>query len=332
MNHTNVTFLQAQHGNEAARFRGESAFWTGAIGVGVNVILAQIADVDELSANILALPPRKAGHRAVVGQYLGIVQLLATAWATRSKPALLLALTSLHTFAERITGHEGPQLCGAFAGMGADGVHAASDAARLIGNVGARLDFPIRALDAINSDFGSYLGQMAAASSDLEVDTVLVTQRLQADHVHASVLSQQIDAVQARLADTRQRQQHHWPLSQQAELMRQDAAGYSSELDSARRQLEQIRADQAALLAEAAHLQMLLPTLSAYLAGIDRLAAGINAALSGALALQVQLSELHEAVLMAPGSGESAAAQLANALPNWRRLCASMSAEMAQRP
>lgn len=333
MNQLNVTYLKPQqNGGGDAHLRGESAFWTGAVGVGVNVILAQIDDVDELSANIQALPPRKAGHRAVVGQYLGIVQLLATAWPSRSKPALLLALSALQTFAERLTEHEGPQLCGAFAGMAAGGAHSVNDAARLIANVGARLDFPIRALDAINSDFGSYLGQMAAASSDLEVDTVLVTQRLQADHVHASVLSQQIDAVQERLLDTRQRQQHRWPLGQHADLMRQDAAAHSAALDSARRQLEQIRADQASLLSEAAHLQMLLPTLSAYLAGIDRMAAGINAALAGALALQVQLSELNEAMLGAPGSGASAAAQLSNALPNWRALCATMAEGMEQRP
>ena len=333
MDQLNVTYLKPRrHGEGAARPHGDSAFWSGAIGVGVNLILAQIAEVDTLSANIMALPPRKTGHRAVVGQYLGIVQLLATAWPSRSKPALLLALAALPTFAERLTEHEGPQLCGAFAGMNAGGNHAAVDAARLIGQVAARLDFPIRAFDAINSDFGSYLGQMAAASSDLEVDTVLVTQRLQADHVHASVLTQQIEAVQTRLEETRQRQQHHWPLGQHAELMRQDAAAHHAALDSAQRQLEQIRADQAALLTEAAHLQLLLPTLSAYLAGIDRMAAGINAALAGALALQVQLSELNDTVLGAPGSAAAAATQLANALPHWRAMSASMRAGMVPRP
>ena len=333
MDQLNVTYLKPrQQGASEARARADSAFWAGAIGVGVNVILAQIADADTLSANIMALPPRKAGHRAVVGQYLGVVQLLATAWPSRSKPALLLALAALQSFAERLTDHEGLQLCGAFAGMNAGGSHSASDAARLIGQVAARLDFPIRAFDAINSDFGSYLGQMAAASSDLEVDTVLVTQRLQADHVHASVLTQQIEAVQARLQETRQRQQHHWPLGQHADLMRQDAAAHNAALDSARRQLEQLRADQAALLAEAAHLQMLLPTLSAYLAGIDRMAAGINAALAGALALQVQLSELNDTVLSAPGSAASAATQLANALPHWRAVSATMRAGMEPQP
>ena len=54
------------------------------------------------------------------------------------------------------------------------------------------------------------------------------------------------------------------------------------------------------------------------------MSAGINAALSGAMALQVQLGELNDTMLGAPLCASSARTQLAAALPNWRTLAARL--------
>ncbi len=322
----------AAHAAHDARFSGESAFWTGAIGVGVNVVVAQIADIDTLAQRIEALAPQAAGRRPVVGQYLDMVKMLASGWPARSRPALLMALAALRHYSDSLVGHDAELLAGALgemavavAGAGAGAMpgrraSAGATAARVTGALIHRLDFPVRSLDAVNDNFGSYLAQMAVASNDLETDTVLVTQRLQAEHVHAYTLAQQVSTVQARLDEARTRQQGHWPLGSHADLLREEIAAQSAALDSARRQLDQLRAGQAATLSEASCLQTLLPTLSAYLAGVDRMSAGINAALSGALALQVQLSELNQALLAAPQCAGSARTQLAAALPNWRNV------------
>ncbi|GEM_PF-2388198 len=327
----NVTFLAAlrdrpQRSKGAnRRFFGESAFWTGAIGMGVGVILSQIGDIDAISASVDAQPARAAGSRPVLGQYIGMVQALARAWPERSRAALMAALAELRSCGEALTGEDAPRLAAALERMGDGSLRACADAARVIEGLIGRLNVPIHALDAINADFGTYLAQMAAASADLENDTVLVTQRLQADHVHAFVLAQQVHTMQARIDEARARLHGHWPLGAHAELLRREIAGHNAALDSARRQLDQIRADQAATMRDAHYLQQLLPTLSSYLAGVDRMSAGINAALSGALALQAQLGKLNQAVLAAPGCGASALVQLNAALPNWRNLAARIA-------
>ena len=75
----NLSFLQPLRAGQAStnlpdpRFFGESAFWTGAIGVGVNVIASQTADIDALSLRITALAPQAALRRPVVGQYLDMM-------------------------------------------------------------------------------------------------------------------------------------------------------------------------------------------------------------------------------------------------------------------
>ena len=231
---TNVTFLPPLRATSASasscasaadpRATGESAFWTGAIGIGVNVIVSQIADIDTLSRRITTLAPHTAGRRPVVGQYLDMVKLLAGAWPTRSRPALLMALAALHYYADSLTLHDAPLLAGAFDEMAGGRRDASATAGRLTASLIRRLDFPVRSLDAVNDNFGSYLTQMARASNDLETDTVLVTQRLQADHVHAYMLAQQVQQLQASLAEARARQHGHWPLGAHAELLREQIA------------------------------------------------------------------------------------------------------------
>ena len=303
------------------RFHGDSPFWSAALGVGVNVIVSQIGDVDALSRRIGTLPPRSDPRRALVGAYLGMMQLLAAAWLQRTRPALLVALRSIHAYTEQLLTHEAPLLSDALAPAGL----ARDEAARLVNTLITRLDLAVHALESIDRDFGGYLTHMAGASGELETDTVLVTQRLQADHVHASILARQVSTIQDRLDQARLRQHGHWPLGPQAEQLRREVAAQSAALDCTRRQVEQIRAEQVATLAEATFLQQLLPTLSSYLAGVDRMGAGIRATLSGTQALQAQLGELTEAM---QGDGASvllAQGQLAAALPHWRNLAARLN-------
>lgn len=328
---TNVTYLppprsttSASAAAHHARATGESAFWTSAIGIGVNVIASQITDIDTLSERIQTLAPHATGRRPAVGQYLDMVRQLASAWPMRGRPALLMALAALHYYADSLTLHDAPLLAGAFDELGGGRRGAACAAGRLIASLTRRLDYPVRSLDAVNDHFGSYLAQMASASNDLETDTMLVTQRLQADHVHAYMLMQQVHQLQDSVSGARARQHGHWPLGAHAERLREQIATHTAALDSARRQLEQIRAAQSVTMNEAAALQSLLPALSAYLAGVDRMSAGISAALTGALSLQVQLGELNNTMLAAPLSAASAQAQLGAAVPHWRNVAARL--------
>lgn len=297
-----TTFL---HGYDA-RPANATPFWAAGIGVGVNVILSQLDDIDRLSQRISVLPDRASPQRAVLSDYIDSVRGLASCWLHTSRPRLLAVLRDLHGLGEQLDGADAP-------------LHRPAALVRHLDGIGA-------GLDGLNTDLGGYLEQMALASAELETDTVLVTHRLQADQLHAAMLSQQLQTLQDRVGQARSRQHGCFPLSSRGEQLRREIAAQGDILDSTRRQLEQIRACQADTLAEAAYLQNLLPTLSSYLAAIDRMGAGIDAALLGLRAMQGRLRVLDAAADSKPADADSTRQQqLHTALPHWRHLSARLA-------
>lgn len=320
---SNIAFLQPRQG--AAAFLPDfpdgpvavhdGPFWCGAIGSGATLIAGLACHIDVLSHRIGQLPVRAAVTRPVVGQYLSMLRTLAAAWHARSRPALVAALDSLAFVGDSIGQ---PHTLEALARQRADGGQAG---ARMADALLRRLAAPVAALGALHADFGSYLAQMARASNELECDTALVTQRVQSDYVHAFLLSQQATALQSRLDDAHVRQRADWLLGPHAEHLRQEIALHGSALEGVRRQLDQLRAEQAATRAEADYLQSLLPSLSTYLAAVERMGAGIEACYDGAQTLQGTLAGLQG--LLSSGQAPGAEQQLRACLPHWQALAAS---------
>lgn len=319
----NVTFLHPPCGGKpAAPLRPgpaeaapDSAFWCGTIGAGVAVIADLASHIDLLSHSIGQLPVRAAITRPVVGQYLSMVKTLAAAWGVRNRPQLVAGLEALvhvgESFAQVHT-------LEALARRRSDG---GRSAIRAVDALRRRLAAPISALAALNCDFGSYLSQMARASGELECDTGLVTERVQSDQVHAFMLSQQASALQCKLDDANVRQHAYWLLGPHAEQVRQEISLHTSALEGVRRQLDHLRAEQAATRAEADYLQSLLPSLTTYLATVERMGAAIQATLAGARTLLSELAELER--LLGGGGAADAEAQLQAALPYWQAVAAA---------
>ncbi|MDM5178015.1 hypothetical protein PO883_12520 [Massilia sp. DJPM01] len=307
------------------RIIGGGMFWSPGIGLGAGIILELSADIDSLSQRIAQLPERAGATRPMVSHYLFMVKTLAAAWATRSRPALDAGLDGLRHLGESLLAQDAPPLATAllnmFHGRPSDG----PGAVRLVDGLVRRLAAPSAALDAIDADVGSYLAQMACASADLETDTTLVTQRLQADHVHAFILAQQVNTLQGKLAEARARRHSHWLLGPEADEARQDIILHNGALESVMRQLDHIRNGQSAMMAEAAYLQGLLPTLSAYLSGMDRIGAGIRTLAAGTRALRAELDDLKNVLLAGPAVSSQVHAQLQAALPAWRTLTARIA-------
>ncbi len=306
------------------RFASGGPFWNAGIGLGSSVILALAPEIDTLAERIARLPPRAASTRPMVGQYLIMVKTLSAAWSSHSRPALLRAMAALKHFGDNCAAQDAPLLATALLNM-FNGRPDAGSAARLIDGLVRRLAAPADALAAIEGDFNSYLAQMASASADLETDTVLITQRLQGDHVEAFVLAQRVNMLQGKLNDARARRHAHWLQGPQDEPIRLEIVEHSAELSAVSRQLDHMRAAQAATMSEAAYLQSLLPSLSSFLAAVDRIGAGIRTASSATLTLQGDLAELRSALLAGPAKSAEAHTQLQAALPNWRRLAGAIA-------
>jgi hypothetical protein len=310
----------------AARTPGGALFWNPAIGLGSGIVLELAGDMDSLSQRIARLPERAAPGRPMVARYLFMVKTLAAAWATRSRPGLHGALAGLRLLGESLLAEEAPQLGTALLNMGHGRPSSGPGAVRLIDALVRRLAVPAEALAALDQDAAGYLAQMGRASGELETDTLLLTERLQADHVHAFILAQQLNTLQGRLAEARARRHSRWLPSADAGQAREEIDRHSAALDSVTRQLAHIRASQAAMMAEALYLQGLLPTLSAYLGGMDRIGAGIRIAAQGTHALRAELGELKAVLLAGPAASGNAHARLQAALPAWRMLAARIAA------
>lgn len=300
----------------AAGASPQSIFWSAQLGSASGAIVALCPHIDVMSQRIGQLPVRAALTRPVVGQYLAMLKTLASAWSARNRPALAAALGSLVHFGDSLCQSFGLE---ALAGQRADGGRAAL---RVLDALLRRLNAPLAAFAALDTGFGSYLRQMARISAELDTDSALVTQRLQADVVHCFLLSQQGSTLQSKLDDAKTREQAWWLPGPHASALHQEICLHSSALAGVRRQLDQLRAEQAATQAEADYLQSLLPTLSTYLDCVDRMGEAITAALAGARALGAELEGLKQSLLHDPASGARAGLQLSAAMPHWQALAA----------
>ena len=315
----NVAFLPAStpvHPLAKRALPAHGAFWSHQLALGTSILLATLDEVDAGAPAIGELPRCSGPTRPMVGQYLFMVRTLAAAWTGHSRPALLSACAALRHYGATFSGQDAGALAQA---------SSTSAAARTVDGLARRLAAPLDGLATLQRDFGSYLAQMAGASADLETDTVLVTQRLQADHVHAFILSQHVHTLQDKLAEARARRHGCWLLGAEADSARRDVAAHASALADVGRQLDGLRASQAATMAEAAWLQALLPDVASYLGGIDRIGAGIHALLSGAQLLQENLVRLQRDLATGASGCVAALDELHASTPAWRDLAARLA-------
>lgn len=295
------------HAADPQHSEAEGAFWCAAIGHGSAAVLELAPAIDRLAQQAAQLPLRATLTRPVVGQYLCMVKTLAAAWNLHNRPALVASMQALS--------HFGASLGQARAEQGAS-------AAAALAALQRRLAAPLAAFEALGVDFASYLAQMARVSGDLDADTRLVTERLQADQVHVFLLSQQATLLQAKLDQGGLREHTCWLVGPPDQATRQQRALHASALEGVRRQLEQLHAEQASTMAEADYLQGLLPTVAPYLAAVDRLGAAIDAIVAGARVLDARLAGLAQA----PAAERADAAwQLDAALAQWQALARSMA-------
>ena len=295
----------------------DGAFWSGAIGAGAGLMVELAVHLDVLSHSIVQLPDRPPASRPAVASYLAMVKTLAGAWHARTRPALVEAVEALTHVGASLAQ---PVTLEALAAGGADQGRAA---ARVLAALQRRLGAPAAALSALGADLDALLSSMARATADLQSDTLLISERLQADHVHAFLLSQQGNALQSKLDDANMRQDAYWLQGPHSEQIRQEIALHSSALEGVRRQLDHLYAEQAATRAETHYLQKLMPSLSGYLGALDRMAGGIRAALAGTGAMLGELQALQPAVAGNLHALTRAEGGLRAALPQWRALAAS---------
>jgi hypothetical protein len=187
-----------------------------------------------------------------------------------------------------------------------------------------RLALPASGLHALAASADALLAPIACVTSELQTDTQLVSERLQSDHVHAFLLSQQASALQSKLDDANLRQDAYWLQGPHCEHIRQEIALHSSALEGVRRQLDHLHAGQAALRAEAHFLQKLMPSLTLYLGALERVAGALRATLAGTGAVLAELDELERLLPQGAHVAPGAAADLRAALPQWRALAATV--------
>jgi hypothetical protein len=294
----------------------DGAFWSGAIGAGAGLLVELAVHLDVLSHSIAELPERNPSSRPAVANYLAMVKTLAAAWSARTRPALLGALGVLGQAGASLGQ---PLTLAALAQCGSD----QGRAARMLAGLRRRLAAPATALAALGAEFDDLLRSMACATRDLQSDTLLLSERLQSDQVHAFLLSQQASTLQSKLDDANLRQDAYWLQGPHSEHIRQEIALHGSALEGVRRQLDHLHAEQGAMRSEAHYLQKLMPSLSAYLGGLDRMAGAIRATLAGTAGVLAELEQLARALAADAHAARPLEAQLRAALPQWRALAAS---------
>lgn len=300
-------------------------FWCDAVGSGLSVMVELSTHLDIMSASIARLPQPAALTRPAVARYLASVKALAQHWRERFRPGLEGAADALASTGACIM-H--PTL---------RRNHAASTArarGALPPALARRMASAIALLQPLSAELSDALDQMARASHELDADSVRLTERLQADQVHALMLSQQASTLQSKLDDATMRQHAYWLLGPHAEQIRQEIAMHGSAREGVRRQLDHLRAEQIATEAEARYLQHLLPSLSTYLAALDRLGGALRATLGGSRALLGSWRQGDAAPDgaapegAAPGGGapgDALLARLHDAAPHWEALAALAS-------
>jgi hypothetical protein len=276
-------------------------YWSGAIGAGAGIAVDLALHINVLARAVAQLPAAPVSCRPAVGAYLAMVRHVAAEWDGRLRTELLSALESL-AHAGTCLGHGKPAR--------------ATDALLL------RLSTPLAALATLAAGIDDLLTLMVDATGSLQQDTQQLTERLQSDHVHAFLLSQQASTLQSKLDDAILRQDAYWLQGPHAEQTRQEIALHKSALEGVQRQLYQQQAEQAATRAEAYYLQTLMPSLSACLGALDHLAGAVRAILGGASALLAELRELKRALVDPDDGGAGAERALRAAQPRWRALAA----------
>lgn len=292
----------------------DGSFWCPSVGGALRVIAELAPHLDTLSAGIGHLPERGAITRPAVGAYLGQVKTLAASWLAQTRPALQDLAEALAAIA-------------AAAGQCGERREGVRQRERPTSPVSTtlvrRMASAVALLEKLSGEFEHGLCRMAEASGTLDASTQALSERLQADQVHALLLSQQASTLQAKLDDATMRQHAYWLLGPHAEQIRQEIAMHHSAREGVRRQLDHLRAEQAAMQAEARYLQHLMPALASYLAGLDRFGAALGAALGGKRALLGQWRVLHadrEHI-----SASVAERDLAAAAPCWEAIAAGMA-------
>lgn len=307
----------AAQGGRGAGLKSVSAFRHGGIGDGADAVAAVIGLLDSLAAGIARLPSPGADSAPLVGRHVDAVRALAHAWPGRLRPEVFASMAALKHFGEQFVEMEAPRLQAAFGQMRRQDVDERAQAAALVTDVGARLAALARSFDAVALSVADYLSSMARASLDLETDTAAVAGRLQSGQSRAEALACLASRLRLRLDTHAQRR---WLSRLLERLPGMGRRSPSARLVALAHELDSLRSAQAAAMNDAASLQSLLPALSSYLTAIDRLGAGLAAALAGIPALQAQLAELHGALLANPASGAIASAQLRAALEDWRTI------------
>lgn len=298
----------------AAQPGAEGMFWCPAAGSALSVMAELAPHLDTLSASIGHLPECNAIARPAVGAYVGSVKLLASGWHERTRPALQELAETLGAIAAGVS-HAGERRGGAR--------QRERPASAISPTLVRRMAGAVALLGRLWSDIDQGLARMAQASGALDSSTCALSERLQADQVHALLLSQQASTLQAKLDDATMRQHAYWLLGPHAEHIRQEIAMHNSAREGVRRQLDHLRAEQAAMQAEARYLQHLLPSLASYLAGLDRFGAALRTALDGNRALLGQWRALQNKRASLPG--ETAAVQLSESAPHWEALAATVA-------
>lgn len=307
----------AAQGARGADLKSVSAFRHGGIGDGADAVAAVIGLLDSLATGIAQLPSPGADSAPLVGRHVDAVRALAHAWPQRLRPEVIASMAALKHFGEQFVEMEAPRLQAAFGQMRRQDVDERAQAAALVADAGTRLAELARRFDAVALCVGDYLSSMARAALDLETDTAAVARRLQSGQSRAEALACLASRLRLCLGMHAKRRWLHRLMERLPGMGRRSPSatlvGLAHELDS-------LRSAQAATMNDAASLQNLLPALSSYLTAIDRLGAGVAAALAGLPALQAQLAELHGALLANRASGAIASAQLRAALADWRAI------------
>ena len=298
----------------------EGPFWCPALGAGAAAMLQLRAQMDALSLQVGKLPIRVSVTRPMVGQYLVMLKRLAASWNGRNRQALDDAMAALLHFGASLAR---PATQEALSCPRADGRRAAR---RLLGALRRCLDSAQAALAALDADFTRYLAHMALASAELEIDTRLVSERLQTGALHALMLSQRAGILQGRLDEARMQEHARAPAGPHALGLRQEICLHASALEGVRRQLDHLRAEQSANRAEAHYLESLMPTLSPYLAALEDMGAAIASLRAGTAAAAHELDQLGRSLEHDAGAAGQTAAELATALVRWQALAAALRA------
>lgn len=297
----------------AAALKTVSAFRSEGIGDGAETVAATVGVLDSLAGGITQLPSPAAGAAAPVGRHIDTVRAAALAWPGRLRPQLLGTMYALRRFGEHLVERDAPELLAALERIGSGGAPARQQAACLVASLGARLAELGGRFDGVTRGLGDHLDAMARTSASLERDTAAVARRLQSGQARTEALACQVSRLQSQL-DGAGTENRHWLPQGLAALV---GARPGNRLAGVTRQMQDVRAEQAAALGDAASLQTLLPALSAYLTAASSVAAGAAAMHAGVIALRAQLAELRGRALEDPAAAH-VAVQLQAALADWR--------------